>query len=210
VEHNETEISKSSRARVLDGGVTEVVVRHPDTAGCAGLFGVFWFAVGIFALVTPDGWEAGPATPYLLIAGWLIPGTWLVIVSLQALVFESRWLVRGGEIAWRRRIRGFDMTTDGPFEPVGRVEIALGMWKTGRGCTDTLRIYRGGRELPTAIDSAERPFPTRPANSIDASRDLLESDIDPAILALTSLFASRLGRKVQIVVETIREPSSSG
>ncbi|MDP9252612.1 MAG: hypothetical protein M3O80_06365 [Chloroflexota bacterium] len=208
MDQSETQIAKGSSARVLDGGATEVVVRQAGGAGWAGLFGVFWFGVGVFGILTPSGWDSGAATPFLLFAVCIIPGAWLVIYSLHALVFERRWLVRGGEMAWRRRIRGLDVTTDGPFEPVARVKIAHGIWKTGRGCTDTLRIYRGGTERPTAIDSAERTFPKRAAASIDQSRSDLESDVDPAILALARLFASRLGRKLQIVVETISEPSS--
>jgi hypothetical protein len=80
---------------------------------------------------------------------------------------------------------------DGRFQAVRHVELGHGIWKTGTGSTDIFRLYL---------------FEESPAITL-ATRERRSREVNPEILALGDLVASRLGRKVDVVTETINEPS---
>lgn len=173
----------------LDDGVTELLEPAPSWA--AGAFGVFWGGFGVFGILTPSGWEAGWATPVFLFALWVVPGAALVIPCLRRLIYEGSWLLRGGEVARRRRLRGLGLVQDGDFRAVQNVELRHGVWKTGTGCTDILRFYLYEEPRPITL----------------ATREMRSHEINPEVLALGELLALRVGRKVAILTETIKEPS---
>ena len=184
-----TEIVAGYKVQRLDDGVTELL--DPGPSWTAGAFGVFWGGFGVFGILTPSGWEAGWATPVFLFALWVVPGATLVMPCLRRLIFRGSWLLRGGEIARRRRIRGLGLVQDGRFRAVQHVALRHGVWKTGMGCTDILRLYLHDGPQPIAL----------------ATREMRSREVNPEILALGDLVASRLGRKVDVVTETINEPS---
>ena len=88
-------------------------------------------------------------------------------------------------------MRGLGLVQDGRFRAVQHVELRHGVWKTGIGCTDILRLYLFDRPQPIAL----------------ATREMHSREINSEILALGNLVASRLGRKVDVLTETIKEPS---
>jgi hypothetical protein len=184
-----TEIVAGYKVQRLDDGVTELLEPAPSWA--AGAFGVFWGGLGLFGILTPSGWEAGWATPVFLFALWVVPGARLVIPCLRRLIFRGSWLLRGGEIARRRRIRGLGLVLDGRFQAVRHVELRHGIWKTGTGSTDIFRLYL---------------FEESPAITL-ATRERRSREVDPEIHAFGELVASRVGRKVSVLTETIKEPS---
>src|SRR3954453_23784324 len=99
------------KIRRLEDGVSELLERGPSWF--AGGFGIFWGGLGVVAILSPDRWEAGWATPFLLLIVWVLPGAALVFPFIRRVVFEGSWLLRGGEIAWRLRLRGSSLTRDG-------------------------------------------------------------------------------------------------
>jgi hypothetical protein len=184
-----TEIIAGYRVQKLEDGATELV--EPGPAWLWGGFGLFWCAIGLRFMLDPSEWDAGAATPFLLLL-WMVPGLVLVWPCLRWLMYEKSWLLRGGEIALRRRTHGIRLVQNDPVRLVLRTEIRHGVWKTGRGSTDIFRFYVDGAGKPTAL----------------AERETNEtSGVDPEILALGELVASRVGRKPVVVTETINEPS---
>jgi hypothetical protein len=184
-----TEIIAGYRVQKLEDGTTALV--EPGPSWAAGGFGIFWGGIGVWAILTPSGWDAGAATPFFLLLGWVLPGAWMVWSCLRWVIYEKSWLLRGGEIALRRRLHGVSIVHGGRFEPVLRTEIRHGVWKTGRGSTDIFRFYVDGARRPTAL----------------AERETSSVEPDEEILALGQLVASRVGRKLVVMTETIKEPS---
>jgi hypothetical protein len=187
------EIVAGYKVQKLEDGTTELV--EPGPAWGVACFGLLWAGVGIWGLLTPSGWQAGVGTPFLLLLVSVVPGTAMVLPCLRWLIFERRWLIRQGEIAARPRILGIGVVRGGRFQVVRSVQVRHGIWRLGQGCTDVFRLYLDGARGATEFASGE----TGGGGQVDSD-----------VLALGQLIAFRVGRKLEVVTETIWKWPSGG
>lgn len=197
VEHLVTETAAGLRVESLEDRT--IVVVYPPAGWLALVLGLVWGGSGVFGILTPNSWEAGALTPFLLLVFFVVPGARILIEGCRDLIIERAWLVRKGEMALRRRLRGLTVTTLGRFRPVVHLEVREGTWRSGRGRTDTLRIYLEGAKRPTDIASRETIGRTTSAPPGGV--------IHPEILALAQVFARAADRRLEFITEAIDDPS---
>jgi len=136
-----------------------------------------------------SGWPEDPAARWLIfVPVFWAPGIAITAMTLSQVLVREVWVLGRGHVTRRYRALGLSLHRNAD---VMTVEVVRGVWNTGRGAKETLRLVGPSNRV------------------IDLRQEEHQSVAIPAeVIALATAVAAHLVVPMRVVETVIREPSS--
>jgi len=181
-----------------DGVSAEFRRRQPSWGWGGVAFATAWCVIWDMALLASagiagrmnwSGWPEDPAARWLIfVPVFWVPGIAITAMTLSQMLVREVWVLRRGHVTRRYRALALSLHRNAD---VTAVEVVHGMWHTGRGAKETLRLV-GPSHLVIDVHQEEHQSVAIPAE----------------VLALATAVAGHLVVPMRVVETVIREPSS--
>jgi hypothetical protein len=136
-----------------DEGIGVELVRLAPSLSCVTLFIGFWMicwdAITIGMTIGLERLDSGAIVMLVIIWAVAIIGTYM---GLRAIFERRSWLLRAGAVTELVAVRRLGEVGRRTYEPIERVEIRRGVWKTGAGVTDDLVLWVHGSTKPLVLE----------------------------------------------------------